>query len=105
VQGDLAELCRKDQVKKEVVASLKKAGEAAHLKGFERLANIHLEPEAFTVENGLVTPTFKLKRPQVPFHHPPPTTHHPPSSSTPFGGQLLTSPSFSLSSTVAPTLR
>jgi long-chain acyl-CoA synthetase len=64
-QGDLAELCRKDQVKKEIMASLKKAGEAAHLKGFERLADIHLEPEAFSSDNGLVTPTFKLKRPQV----------------------------------------
>lgn len=47
------------------MASLKKAGEAAHLKGFERLADIYIEHEPFAVENNLITPTFKLKRPQV----------------------------------------
>lgn len=35
------------------------------LKGFEVVKKIHLEAEQFAVENDLMTPTFKLKRPQL----------------------------------------
>lgn len=65
MQGDFKALCQIPEVKKEIVVSLKKAGEAANLKGFERLADIYIDHEPFTVENNLITPTFKLKRPQV----------------------------------------
>lgn len=35
------------------------------LKGFEMMRDLLLEPTMFSVEDELLTPTFKLKRPQL----------------------------------------
>jgi len=69
LEGDLKALCKNARVKKKVQKSLKKAGEKAHLMGFERLADIYLDHEPFSPENNLLTPTFKLKRPQLYEHY------------------------------------
>ena len=62
---DVAALCGDAAVRAAVLRGMQQEGAAARLKGFEQVAAVHLTPEAFTVENGLLTPSFKLKRPQA----------------------------------------
>jgi long-chain acyl-CoA synthetase len=40
-------------------------GKANQLRGFEFVKSIYLTPTQFSVQNDLLTPTFKLKRPQA----------------------------------------
>ena len=61
----LAEMCKLDQVKKHILTSLQSHGKTHDLKGFENVKNIYLDSELFTVENDLLTPSFKLKRHEV----------------------------------------
>eukprot|EP00775_Hariotina_reticulata_P005555 gene5555-5792_t len=60
---DMPSLCRERSVIAAVMHSMAEEARAAQLRGFEAVAAITLVPEPFTVENGLLTPTFKLKRP------------------------------------------
>ena len=65
VGGDLAAWVQSDALMGEVKSQVKAAADDAKLKGFERPKGIKLLAEPFSVENGLLTPTFKLKRPQL----------------------------------------
>jgi len=51
--------------KKAVQESLVATGKEANLRGFEFFKNVILEVNSFTVENELMTPTFKLRRPNL----------------------------------------
>ncbi|KAJ3414511.1 Long chain acyl-CoA synthetase 7 peroxisomal [Chytridiales sp. JEL 0842] len=50
------------EMKKLVQAEMDKIAKEEKLRGFEVVKNIFLESEVFTMENGLISPTFKLKR-------------------------------------------
>jgi len=61
----MANICRSQQLKEEIMEDIKRLSKEHGLHGFETVKAIHLEPEPFSAENGLVTPTFKLKRQQL----------------------------------------
>eukprot|EP01126_Amoeba_proteus_P025837 TRINITY_DN2567_c0_g2_i2.p1 TRINITY_DN2567_c0_g2~~TRINITY_DN2567_c0_g2_i2.p1 ORF type:complete len:137 (-),score=24.57 TRINITY_DN2567_c0_g2_i2:77-487(-) len=63
--SDLTLLCVDPEINKLVLEDMNTVGKANKLRGFELLKAIHLEPRPFTIENDLLTPTFKIKRPQV----------------------------------------
>lgn len=63
--ASMANICRSQQLKDEIMADIKRLSKEHGLHGFETVKAIHLEPEPFSAENGLVTPTFKLKRQQL----------------------------------------
>ncbi|RLN96460.1 hypothetical protein BBJ28_00020152 [Nothophytophthora sp. Chile5] len=53
------------EFQKTVLEDMASVAKAAELRGFEVIKNVHFHPEPFSLEDGLITPTFKLKRPQL----------------------------------------
>jgi long-chain acyl-CoA synthetase len=62
---DMKALCKTEVLKAHIMKEIKKFAKKNQLHGFETPKAIHLEHEIFSEENGLTTPTFKLKRPQL----------------------------------------
>ncbi|KAH7620803.1 putative Long chain acyl-CoA synthetase 4 [Nannochloris sp. 'desiccata'] len=60
-----AQLCADPAVKAKMLETMTATAKEGKLKGFEQVRAVYLEPELFAVENELLTPTFKLKRPQL----------------------------------------
>jgi long-subunit acyl-CoA synthetase (AMP-forming) len=58
----LEDACSSAEVRRAVLKEMDKTAASAKLLGFERIKNIHLTMEPFSIENDLLTPTFKLKR-------------------------------------------
>ncbi len=48
------------QAQQEVMEQLNATGKGKGLRGFEMLRAVHLEPTEFSVENDLMTPSFKV---------------------------------------------
>jgi long-chain acyl-CoA synthetase len=56
------ELIKDPAFRKAVVKSLEEHGKSNDLKGFECVKSVHLDMTPFSVENELLTPTFKLDK-------------------------------------------
>uniref|UniRef100_A0A5B7AFM9 Long-chain-fatty-acid--CoA ligase n=1 Tax=Davidia involucrata TaxID=16924 RepID=A0A5B7AFM9_DAVIN len=63
--GNFESLCGNPKARKYILDELNSTGQKHHLKGFEMLRAVHLEAIPFDIERDLITPTFKLKRPQL----------------------------------------
>jgi long-chain acyl-CoA synthetase len=62
---DLGQLVKDPRALAAVLAEMDEVGKEAQLRGFEFVKAVTLVLEPFTLENGLLTPTFKIKRPQA----------------------------------------
>ncbi|XP_059632528.1 long chain acyl-CoA synthetase 6, peroxisomal [Cornus florida] len=62
---DLGQLRSDARARAAVLTDMDVIGREAQLRGFEFAKAVTLVVEPFTLENGLLTPTFKIKRPQA----------------------------------------
>nr|XP_033328290.1 long-chain-fatty-acid--CoA ligase 1 isoform X3 [Megalopta genalis] len=65
ISGTLSVLCNNPQIKQLIIDDMLAWGKEAGLKSFEQVKDIYLHPDPFSVQNGLLTPTLKTKRPQL----------------------------------------
>jgi long-chain acyl-CoA synthetase len=63
--GTMEQLCAEPALAAAVLQQMTKLGRADKLQGFEMVKAVHIHTELFSMENGLLTPTFKLKRQQA----------------------------------------
>jgi long-chain acyl-CoA synthetase len=65
MEFDLEAMCSNPDIIKVVFNDLTNVGKSAKLRPYEFVKKIYLTHLPFTVDQGILTPTFKLKRPQA----------------------------------------
>ncbi|GFT67870.1 long-chain-fatty-acid--CoA ligase 6 [Trichonephila clavipes] len=59
---DWAEICKDSALKQTIFEDMIRIGKSSCLLSYEQVKNIHLHHESLTYEDGLITPTSKMKR-------------------------------------------
>ncbi|KAB1280917.1 Long-chain-fatty-acid--CoA ligase 6 [Camelus dromedarius] len=65
IEGTYAELCKNKELKKAILEDMVRLGKESGLHSFEQVKAIHIHSDMFSVQNGLLTPTLKAKRPEL----------------------------------------
>ncbi|XP_038162750.1 long-chain-fatty-acid--CoA ligase 6 [Cyprinodon tularosa] len=65
ILGTYKDLCKNTELKKAILEDLVRLGKVNGLLSFEQVKNIYIHNEMFSIENGLLTPTLKAKRPEL----------------------------------------
>lgn len=69
ITGTWEEICTHPEMEREVLKELKEVAVNIKLQRFEIPVKVHLSPEPWTPETGLVTDAFKLKRKELKNHY------------------------------------
>uniref|UniRef100_A0A672KWN1 long-chain-fatty-acid--CoA ligase n=1 Tax=Sinocyclocheilus grahami TaxID=75366 RepID=A0A672KWN1_SINGR len=64
-EGCYDELCENKELKKAILDDMVRLGKASGLHSFEQVKDIHIHKEMFSIQNGLLTPTLKSRRPEL----------------------------------------
>uniref|UniRef100_A0A8C6GHG7 Long-chain-fatty-acid--CoA ligase n=1 Tax=Mus spicilegus TaxID=10103 RepID=A0A8C6GHG7_MUSSI len=65
IEGTYQELCTKKELKKAILDDMVMLGKESGLHSFEQVKAIYIHCDMFSVQNGLLTPTLKAKRPEL----------------------------------------
>uniref|UniRef100_A0A4X1ULV6 Arachidonate--CoA ligase n=1 Tax=Sus scrofa TaxID=9823 RepID=A0A4X1ULV6_PIG len=65
IEGTYAELCANKELKKAILEDMVRLGKESGLHSFEQVKAIYIHSDMFSVQNGLLTPTLKAKRPEL----------------------------------------
>ncbi|XP_044517843.1 long-chain-fatty-acid--CoA ligase 6 isoform X2 [Gracilinanus agilis] len=63
--GTYAELCQDKELKQAIMDDMIRLGKESGLHTFEQVKAIYIHSDMFSVQNGLLTPTLKAKRPEL----------------------------------------
>ncbi|CAG0898064.1 unnamed protein product, partial [Darwinula stevensoni] len=65
IEGTFSVLCSMPEIKQIILEDMLQLGRENNLKSFEQVKDIYLHPDPFSIQNGLLTPTLKAKRPEL----------------------------------------